>query len=334
MIRTVIGLLALVTIGASGGWAGGPTPDPASRLHAAVFLVRGSVVGSHVGAFGPFVRTADTAWQQLSRSNLITFGFGAWTNGPARRLYVAAGNGLHRSTDDGASWKIVTGWRTMEITSVLPDPQDGKSLLVTSPWGVYGTTDDGATWQERMKGMRRWYTQSLVEDVRNNRTVYVVAEDGVYLSTDRAKSWTLLHGSTAPVTAFLQLPGHPETFLLGLEDKGIRITTDGGRTWRNATTPFATSIYGFGSSRDGRTVFAGGWGSALWRSTDGGNTWTSAGSIDGVDVVFCFLVDANDADHVFVGTDGNGVYESIDGGMHWTFAGLRGGKIKHLFMYP
>jgi hypothetical protein len=37
---------------------------------------------------------------------------------------------------------------------------------------------------------------------------------------------------------------------------------------------------------------------------------------------------------VYAGTDGNGVYESSDGGMHWSFAGLRGGKIKHLFIYP
>lgn len=334
MIRTAMRAILLLLICSPVGQAGAPPTDLRPRLHAAVFLVRGSVVGSNIGAFGPFVRTSDTTWRQLSRSNLITFGFGAWENSDARRLYVAAGNGLHRSTDDGASWKIITGWKTMEITSVLPDARDAKDVLVSSPWGVYRTTDDGTTWHECMKGMRRWYVRSLVEDVRKNGTIYAVAEDGVYRSTDRGMTWRPVPGATGPVTAFLQLPGHAETFLLGLEDQGIRLTTDGGKTWRSAVTPSATSIYALGSSRDGRMVYAGGWRSGIWRSADGGITWALAGPIDGVDVIFCFLIDPDHVDHVFVGTDGNGVYESSDGGMQWSFAGLRGGKIKHLFMYP
>ncbi len=315
-------------------YAGGPDPAPLQRVHAAVYLVRGSVVGSNVGAYGPYVRESDTTWHRLSRSNLITFGFGATVRGPARRLYVAAGNGLHRSTDDGATWKIITGWKTMEILSVLPDERDEQRILVSSPWGVYRTTDDGATWQESMKGMRTWYVRSLVPDAFSPRTVYARAEDDIYRSSDRGVNWRPMRAGKGVVTAFLQIPRGPGRFLAGFEDQGICMTTDGGKTWGQTETPSRTSIYAIAASADGGVMYAGGWRSGVWRSTDGGMHWEQRWRDDAVESFFCFLVDPANPDHVYAGTDGNGVYESSDGGIHWSFAGLRGGKIKHLYLYP
>lgn len=314
--------------------AGGPDAVPAARVHAAVYLVRGSVVGSNVGAYGPYVLSSDTTWHRLSRSNLITFGFGSTVHGSVRRLYVAAGNGLHKSTDDGATWKIITGWKTMEILSVLPDARDEQGILVSSPWGVYRTTDDGATWQESMKGMRTWYVRSLVEDAFSPGTIYAKAEDDIYRSSDRGMNWRPMQAGSGVVTAFLQNPRGPGRFLAGFEDQGIHLTTDGGRTWQQAETPSRTSIYAIASSADGGVMYAGGWRSGVWRSTDGGVRWEQRWRDDAVESFFCFLVDPADPDHVYAGTDGNGVYESSDGGIHWSFAGLRGGKIKHLYLYP
>lgn len=328
-------LVTLLLAGAAASTlAGEPGGVPPPRVHAAVYLVRGSVVGSNVGAYGPYVRESDTTWRRISRSNLITFGFAAHVRDAERRLYVAAGNGLHRSTDDGATWKIITGWKTMEIMSVLPDAHDAKRVLVSSPWGVYRTTDDGATWHESMKGMRSWYVRSLAYDLYSTGTIYAKTEDDIYSTSDRGMSWRPMRTGKGVVTAFLQIPPSPGRFLAAFEDQGIRLTTDGGKTWRQTETPSQTSIYAIAASADGRVMYAGGWKSGVWRSTNGGMRWEQLWRDDAVESFFCFLVDPERPEHVYAGTDGNGVYESSDGGVHWSFAGLRGGKIKHLFVYP
>lgn len=327
----VLLLMAGVVCGARGA---DTTVVHGSRLHAAVFLVRGGVVGANVGTYGPFVRESDTTWRRLSRSNVYTFGLGSWVRDGSRRLYVAAGNGLHRSTDDGKTWKIVTGWNTMEILSVLPDRQDVKRILVSTPWGVYRTADDGVTWQPCMSGFRKWYVRSLFYDIRKTNIIYALAEDDAYSTTDGGTTWRPMHVGTGSLLSFMQLPGHPDTFLAGFEDQGLRITTDHGKTWSAAHCPSTASIYALGASPDGAALYAGGWKTGVWQSLDGGQHWNEIWRTDAIEALFCFLVDPADPHHVYAGTDGNGVYESADGGIHWSYAGLVGGKIKHLFFYP
>jgi len=173
-----------------------------------------------------------------------------------------------------------------------------------------------------------------VYNLRSKGIIYATAEEDVYSSTDGGSSWRPMHAGTGSVTAFAQVSGAPGTFLAGFEDQGIRITTDGGKIWRKAVTPSQTSIYSIASSADSRVLYAAGWKSGVWRSTDGGMHWNETWRDVAIEAIFCFLVDRERPDHVFMGTDGNGVYESNDGGVHWSFAGLRGGKIKHLYVYP
>jgi photosystem II stability/assembly factor-like uncharacterized protein len=327
----VLLLLAGVVCGAYGA---DTTVVQGSRLYAAVFLVRGGVVGANVGAYGPFVRESDTTWRRLSRSNVYTFGFGSWVRDGSRRLYVAAGNGLHRSTDDGKSWKIVTGWKTMEILSVLPDQRDEKRILVATPWGVYRTTDDGAAWQPCMSGFRKWFVRSLLYDIRKKDIIYAIAEDDVYTTADGGTTWRPMHAGNGSLLSFFQRPGHPDTFLAGFEDQGLRITTDGGKTWSVVRFPPGASVYALGSSSDGGILYAGGWKTGMWQSADGGQNWNEIWRTDAIEALFCFAVDPADPNHVYAGTDGNGVYESVDGGKQWMYAGLAGGKIKQLYFYP
>ena len=93
-----------------------------------------------------------------------TSSLSAWNASAApagERLYLAAGNGLHRSSDSGRSWKIITSWETMEIMHALADPGDSARLYVGTPWGVYRSIDDGAHWVETMEGMNRWFISDM-----------------------------------------------------------------------------------------------------------------------------------------------------------------------------
>jgi len=312
----------------------GGAPADGDRLYATVFLVRGSVVGSKTGHFGPFLRLQDTLWQRLSLSDLYSFRFGRFTNGNTDRLYLAAGNGLHRSTDGGATWRILTGWQSMEVLSVLPDPSDSALIYVATPWGVFRSTDDGTTWQMRMQGMRRWFVRDIQADRHSGGSLFAVAEDDIYRSTNRGEQWTAFGLARGHVLAMFQHPVKRDLLLVSVEEGGILLSTNGGKKWVETSGLEGTSVYTFAGSPDGKEMYAAGWETGLWRSVDDGARWNKVWDAPGIDAIFALLVDPRDPTHLIVGTDGDGLFESCDHAAHWQWAGLRGGKIKHIVMYP
>jgi photosystem II stability/assembly factor-like uncharacterized protein len=314
--------------------SGQSAPADGDRLYATVFLVRGSVVGSKAGHFGPFLRLQDTLWQRLSLSDVYSFRFGRFANAKTHRLYLAAGNGLHRSTDGGATWRILTGWQSMEVLSVLPDPADSTLIYVATPWGIFRSTDDGATWQARMQGMRRWFVRDIQNELHSSRSLLAVAEDDVYRSNDRGEQWTPLGLARGHVLGMLQHPVRRGLLLVSVEEGGILRSTNGGQQWVETSGLEGTSVYTLAGSPDGSELYAAGWETGLWRSVDDGATWSKVWDAPGIDAIFSFLVDPRDSAHLFAGTDGNGLFESFDHAVHWQWAGLRGGKIKHIVMYP
>lgn len=326
--------VALSIVMALPAGAGDLNSSPSSRLLAAVYLVRGSVAGGSKGTFGPHVRVSDSTWRLMSLSNFITYGFGSFTQEVPRRLYVACGNGVHRSTDDGATWRVLTGWTTMEILDVLVHPVDPALLYASTPWGMYRSTDEGASWTQAMVGFTCSFVRHLAFDRRSPDILYATAENDAYTSTNGGKNWRPMGVGHGSVLSFLQHPGIPGLLLAGCEDNGILRSSDGGVSWKPAQCPSPASVYAIASSPDGKQLYAAGWETGIWRSTDDGSTWTVLWSPDAIQAFFCLLVDPQDARHLYAGTDGNGVYESMDGGHTWSYAGLNGGKIKQLYFYP
>jgi photosystem II stability/assembly factor-like uncharacterized protein len=303
-------------------------------LYAAVLLVRGSVSGRSTGLFGAFVLEDSTTWRQITLSNLFTFGLGYYENGDTRRHYIAGGNGLHRSTDGGKSWRILTSWETMEVLSVVPDPVDSTLIYISTPWGVYRTVDDGLTWVEKMDGFKRWFVGHLLMDSNDRNTLYATSEDDLYRTTDGGESWRPMRVGGSPVLTIAQHPTNPNVLFAGVEDGGIRVTTDRGTTWKSSAGLEGKSVYAIAVSPGGEDFYAAGWETGLCRSRDGGRTWDQIWNHPDVEGIFCILVDPSDADHLIVGTDGNGVFDSQDRGKSWRHAGLDGGKIKQLSIFP
>jgi len=305
-----------------------------SETYVAVFLVRGSVAGANRGEYGIFRRTSDTSWERLSRSNVISFGVERSAGKAGERLYLAAGNGLHRSTDRGKSWKILTSWHTMEIMHALVDPTDDARLYVGTPWGVYRSTDDGSGWQPMMEGMRRWYISDLAMDPVNPRTLYASSEDDLYRSTDGGERWSPLGVGAAPVNVVALRPGTSPWIIAGIEDGGVRLSEDRGAHWRATTGLEGASVYALAYATDGSRAYAAGWQTGLWVSPDAGRHWEQLWDAPGIESIFCITVDPFDQRHLLLGTDGQGVVETTDGGQRWRAVGLDGGKIKDIKIYP
>ena len=132
------------------------------------------------------------------------------------------------------------------------------------------------------------------------------------------------------------VPGDRDTYWFGSTGGGVWKTTDAGKTWRNVSDgTFGGSIGAIAvAPSDARIVYVGGgektWrgnvssGDGVWKSTDGGGSWTFLGLPDSRHVSR-LRVHPKDPDHVYAAVMGHvsgpnderGVYRSKDGGKSW-----------------
>jgi photosystem II stability/assembly factor-like uncharacterized protein len=182
--------------------------------------------------------------------------------------------------------------------------------VATATGGVWKTANNGVTW---MAVFEREATHSVgaiaVSQVDTNQVWVGTGEranrqsnswgDGVYKSTDGGKAWRhvglrqsnhvgriAIHPQD-PNTVFIAAMGH----LWGPnEERGLYKTTDGGGTWRRVlyvdtltgvvdvaidpSDPNTMYAASYQRMRKAYGFHGGGPGSALWKSTDGGETWS------------------------------------------------------------
>jgi photosystem II stability/assembly factor-like uncharacterized protein len=302
-------------------------------VYAAVSLVRGSVVGSHAGEFGPFLRKAGSEWQRLSPSHVICYGIAIGSSRNGRELYLAGGNGLHHTSDGGRSWRILTGWTTREVLTVVSDPASPTNLLIGTAGGAFRSRDAGKSWHECPTGLGSRQVKVLGPDPRSSTTLYALADDGLYRTTDGGDMWIPL-GIDGLVVSFWQNSRTPEVMVAGVEDGGLLRSTDDGTSWHSVQDFASATVYALAGDPQDSLLYAAGWETGIWRSADRGASWERLGDIAGVNCVFCISVHPQNSGHLFAGTDGQGVFESLDGGRSWRFAGLAGGKVKQVLCLP
>jgi photosystem II stability/assembly factor-like uncharacterized protein len=191
-------------------------------------------------------------------------------------LFVgAASGGVWKSTDGATTFKPVFDDQTVQsIGAIALDPTNPKNVWVGSgeSWtrnsvsvgdGIYKSTDAGETWTHAGLPDSERITK-IVVDPRAADTVYACvpgklwsdsAERGVYKTSDGGNSWQLVLKGSNPSTGcggIAMDPSNPDVLLAGLWDFRRR-----GWTFRSGGSgPAAPS------------------GSGLYRSADGGKSWT------------------------------------------------------------
>lgn len=125
-------------------------------------------------------------------------------------------------------------------------------------------------------------------------------------------------------------PTNANTLFVGAAAGGFWKSTDNGATWAKSisgmtrlgvnsivvhpTTP-NTIFIGTGD-RDGGNVA----GYGVWKSTDGGATWSASNTGMGNRTVYEILMDPTNPNRLIASTNGSRIYRSLDGGATWTFS--------------
>ena len=139
------------------------------------------------------------------------------------------------------------------------------------------------------------------------------------------------------VLAVSGIAGNDRDFYFGAVDGGVWATHDAGRTWQPifdkepvgsigalAVAPSDPKVIYVGTGEaDMRSDIA--QGNGMYKSVDGGRTWTHIG-LEDTHHIGHILVDPHNPDVVFVAALGHaygpnaqrGVFRSTDGGAHWT----------------
>src|SRR5690606_6328260 len=253
------------------------------------------------------------------------------------------------------------GGRSVAGTGVLGDPN--TYYMGTTGGGLWKTTDRGISWKNVTDGFVKTGSVGAVAVAPSDPNVVYLGMgehavrgvmthhgDGVYRSTDAGRTWTHLGlADTQHIARIIVHPTNPDIAWVAAQgslygrgpERGIFKTTDGGATWRkvlfvdertgaaelsmDATNPrilyAATWEYG----RLPWKVISGGPVSALYKSTDSGETWTRM--TEGLPekmgkMAIAVAPSSPDTVYALIESDSNederGLYVSTNAGKSWS----------------
>lgn len=321
-------LLALLLLGGVVSAQAQPTP----KLHVSVLELESFVAvgGEKTGAAGLYRRETDTSWAHLGWGNTRNFGVDADSSDPGT-IFLACGNGVLRTLDDGASWKITTGWEITEVLDVVVDPNAPTHVYAATAYGVWHSPNRGETWTEVNAGIpapQSTFTQTIDVDQRRAGYLVVGSEEGLFRTESGGASWSPVGPRDVAIREVAQSSANPNLWLAGTEEDGLMISRDSGRSWSFAGSEIET-VYAVAVDPSNPERFAvGGYEGGVYLSDDGGATWRQTGLADRR--IHALTFDALRSGRLWAGTLGDGVFFLQKDGAEWEYAGLEGARVRDL----
>ncbi|MDE3154478.1 MAG: hypothetical protein KGN76_05210, partial [Acidobacteriota bacterium] len=276
--------------------------------------------------------------------------------------FTAAGAApLPGSLYSGLHWRLIGPFRAGRVIAVAGVPgHPARFYFGAVGGGVWETNDAGRTWTPIFDKEPIASIGAIAVAPSDSNVIYVGSGEadmrssvsygnGMYVSRDAGRTWTHIGlTDTQQIGAILVDPQDANTVYVAAlghayganAERGVFKTTDGGRTWKKVLYKNAdTGAIALAFGGNARTVYAALWqtrrppwsvyppsngpGSGLYKSTDGGETWTpitghgfpSAG-LGRIGIA----VSPSHPQIVYANVDAKegGLYKSTDGGTNWT----------------
>lgn len=231
--------------------------------------------------------------------------------------FGSTGGGVWRTKDGGQSWSNISdGYFGGSIGAVAVSTYDPNVIYVgggektvrgnvSYGYGMWKSLDAGKTWKQIGLKNSRHISRIRIHP-KNPDLVYVAVmgdlyqsgeERGVYRSKDGGNTWQkiLFANADAGAVDLVFDPNNPRILFAS--------------TWRIRRTPYSLE--------------SGGEGSALWKSTDSGESWTNISTNEGLPGgtwgINAVAVSPANSERVWVliENEKGGVYRSDDGGETW-----------------
>ena len=253
------------------------------------------------------------------------------------------GQSVWRSDDGGENWKRASAgiFAECDVRALAVHPTDTQILYVGTDAGVYRTDNGGARWELLDSPMNEMQIWSLAISGQNPDTVYAgTCPSSLFKSADGGQSWRKLDveladecagGAIIPrVTSLAIDPEDDRTVYAGIEIDGMRISRDGGETWREGSEGLSSlDIHGLAVVPGSPKTLVAATNNDVCITTDFTN-WTPLGVKNHFPWPYCraAMYLPNGGDRVFVGAGngppGNqgGLFYTTDLGESWTRADI------------
>jgi photosystem II stability/assembly factor-like uncharacterized protein len=270
------------------------------------------------------------------------------------RSDIAYGNGIYKSSDAGKSWKHIGLTDSRQIARILVDPANPENVFVAalghaygpnSERGVFHSKDGGNTWQRILFHDENTGAIDLAFEPGNTNTVYAALlqtrrppwnvyppskgpGSGLYRSRDAGEHWEAVTGHGLPAEEVGRIgiafaPSNARRIYLVIDAKagGLYRSDDGGQNWQRMALDKRIWQRGWYfeevtvDPKDADTVYVPN--TSLYRSRDGGKTFTAFKGAPGGDDYHQLWIDPDEPQRMILGTD-QGTIITRNGGETWS----------------
>lgn len=270
------------------------------------------------------------------------------------RSNIGYGNGMYKSTDGGKTWTHIGLEDSRQIARIIIDPKDPEKVYVAvlghaygpnPERGVFYSKDGGKKWKRILfrdentgaidiafePGNPKTIFAALLQTRRPPWNIYTPSKgsgSGLYRSKDGGEHWEQLTGHGLPSEALGRMgiayaPSNPRRIYLiaDAKDGGLYRSDDAGENWQRVSDD--KRIWGRGwyfsevsvDPKDADTVYVPNTG--LYRSRDGGKTFTVLKGEPGGDDYHQLWIDPDEPQRMILGND-QGAVVTRNGGETWS----------------